>query len=366
LGCLFFGRLVDQFGPRRVLLPLLFNSGLIISLFPFIGRNLVLFYLAHFALGLSTTGAVAYSKLISTWFFHKRAIALTALGFGCFVSMVLSPFVVRTLMNVLGWRNVYFVFGAVTIFITFPVLYFFFKERKVSPEEFEINNSHEVVPDGADKIGLRDAVFARTYWIVLLAQVGGNFVSSGFYAHSIGIMSEHGVLREHAITGLSLLSFGGMIAQLLTGFLLDRFNTPRVILPFTIVSFLSMGTLFLVHGELSALSLVFLFGVSCGGQTSMTSYFTTRYFGVRNFATIYGSMMPLMLLATAPAAVVFGACFDHAGSYSAAILLALAALFTSIVFFAMLEPYPYPRKLAIANRASEEQLEGRALEAVAG
>ena len=232
LGCLFFGRLVDQFGPRRVLLPLLFIGGLLISLFPFVGKHLVLFYLAHFVLGLSTTGAVAYSKLISTWFFHKRAIALTALGFGCFVSYVLSPFVVRSLGNILGWRNVYFVFGAATIFITFPVLYFFFKERKVSQEEFEVNRSHEVVPDGASKISLNEALRARTYWIVLLAQVGGMFVSSGFYAHGIGIMSEHGILREHAVSGLSLLSFGGLIAQLMTGILLDKFNTPKVILPF--------------------------------------------------------------------------------------------------------------------------------------
>ena len=98
----------------------------------------------------------------------------------------------------------------------------------------------------------------------------------------------------------------------------------------------------------------------------MTSYFTSRYFGVRNFATIYGSMMPLMLIVTAPAAVVFGACFDHAKSYNAALLLAVVALFTAIVFFAKLEPYPYPRKLAVASKESEDQLENSVLEAVAG
>ena len=365
-GCLIFGRMVDQFGPRRVLLPLLVCSGVLLSLFPFIGKNLVLFYLAHFILGLSSPGAVAYSKIISTWFFHRRAIALTALGFGCFVSYVLSPFAIRWLMSVLGWRNVYFVFAAVTIFVSFPVLYFFFRERKVSEEEFEINRSHEVVPDGAPEIRLKDALRARTYWIVLLAQVGGTFVHGGFYAHSIGVMGEHGVLREHAVWGLSLLSFGGLIAQLMTGVLLDKFNTPRVILPFAIVSFLCMSALFFVHGELPVLSLLFLFGVSLGGQTSMTSYFNTRYFGVRNFATIYGSMVPLLFIVTAPSAVLFGACFDHFRSYSAAILLAGVALISAIVFFAKLEPYPYPRRIATVNRESEGQLEGNVIEAVAG
>jgi len=366
VSCLIFGRMVDQFGPRRVLLPLLLCGGFLISLFPFIGKNLVLFYLAHFLLGLSSPGAIAYSKIISTWFFRKRAIALTSLGFGCAAGMVLSPIAIRWLMSVLGWRNVYFVFAATTIFITFPVLYFFFRERKVSQEEYEINRSHEVVPDGAPKIRLYEALRARTYWIVLFAQVGGTFVNGGFYAHSIGVMSEHGVLRDHAVWGLSLLSFGGLIAQLMTGILLDKFNTPKVILPFAILSLLCMSALFFVHGELLVLPLMFLFGVSCGGQTSMQSYFTSRYFGVRNFATIYGSMMPLMLVVTAPSAVVFGACFDFSRSYNAAILLAVVALFSAIVFFAMLEPYPYPRNVAIADRENEEQLEGSVIEAVAG
>jgi len=148
--------------------------------------------------------------------------------------------------------------------------------------------------------------------------------------------------------------------------LLDKFNTPKVILPFAIFSLLCMSALFFVHGELLVLPLMFLFGVSCGGQTSMQSYFTSRYFGVRNFATIYGSMMPLMLVVTAPSAVVFGACFDFSRSYNAAILLAVVALFSAIVFFAMLEPYPYPRNVAIADRENEEQLEGSVIEAVAG
>ena len=47
-------------------------------------------------------------------------------------------------------------------------------------------------------------------------------------------------------------------------------------------------------------------------------------------------------------------------------MLAVVALFSAIVFFAMLEPYPYPRNVAIADRENEEQLEGSVIEAVAG
>jgi MFS family permease len=178
-------------------------------------------------------------------------------------------------------------------------------------------------------------------------------------------MTEHGVTHDHAVWGLSLMSCGGLIAQLMTGILLDKFNTPRVILPFTIASFLCMSALYFVHGDLLVLSLMFLFGIGCGGQTSMTSYFTTRFFGVRNFATIYGSMVPLLWTVTAPSAVVFGACFDYFKSYNAAILLAVVALFSSVVFFAKLEPYPYPRRMDIEGNDGEGSLASDVIEAIA-
>ena len=67
-----------------------------------------------------------------------------------------------------------------------------------------------------------------------------------------------------------------------------------------------------------------------------------------------------------PSAVLFGACFDYFRSYNAAILLADVALLTAIVFFAMLEAYPYPRRIGIVNRESEGQPEGSVFEVVAG
>ncbi|MBP7336536.1 hypothetical protein [Niveispirillum sp.] len=63
--------------------------------------------------------------------------------------------------------------------------------------------------------------------------------------------------------------------------MLDRFDTPRAMLPFALAAVASLIPLQLVHGELLTLAIFLLFGIGCGGLTSHTSYFTTRYFGVR-------------------------------------------------------------------------------------
>jgi len=120
-------------------------------------------------------GAVAYSKLISTWFFRRRGLALTALGFGSAASQVLVPFAARGLMQALGWRAAYVVFGASELLISFPVLFAFFRERKVVTSDGAITPRVEVRPDGAPAIGLRKALSTKAYWALVGAQVGAEF-----------------------------------------------------------------------------------------------------------------------------------------------------------------------------------------------
>jgi cyanate permease len=83
-----------------------------------------------------------------------------------------------------------------------------------------------------------------------------------------------------------------------------------------------------------------------GGQSSITSYFTTRYFGVRNFSSIYGALFPILILLGAPAPIIIGAIFDSSRSYDLALVVLEVVLTGAIVCFWCLKPYRYPVKQA--------------------
>jgi len=341
IGAPVFGPVVDQRGSRFVLLPLTFLSGLLLISFSVIGSSLPLFYAAHFLLGLATPGAVAYSKLISSWFFRRRGIALTALGGGAFIGSVVVPPLAHLLLERFGWQSAYLVFGAAELLIAFPILLLFFRERRAEPSGSGVI-SNEVHPDGAPVIAVVQAIRGKTYWLIVGAQIAGMFAYFGFGTHAIGIMTERGLDAATATFGVSVLAVGGLIAQFATGVLLDRFDTPKVIAPFAVLSVLSLALLYVSHGRAAVFATLLLFGIGCGGQTSMTSYFTTRYYGVRNFSTIYGSIMPVLLLLSAPAPIVIGAIFDGTASYGIALILIEVALLISVALFLRLESYPYP------------------------
>ena len=338
-----FGRVVDRYGPRIVLLPLTFLSGLLLASFSVIGASLPLFYAAHLLLGISQPGTVAYSKLIATWFFRHRGVALTAMGVGGFFAQFAVPPLARVLMELLGWQRAYVAFGAAEMLISFPILFLFFRERGADADApgIEPAESNEVRPDGAPPIGVLQAMRGRTYWLLVAAQAGVLFAFLGVSTHGIGILGERGLDVGTAVWGLSTFALGGLVAQVLTGYLLDRFDTPRVIAPFAILTLLSLLLLQFGHGERVTLAAVFLFGVGCAACGPI-SYFTSRYFGVRNLSTIYGTLFPITLLLGASAPVVVGAIFDRAGSYAWAMIAADVAIAISIVFFLALGPYPYP------------------------
>ncbi len=342
IGAPVFGRMVDQRGSRAVLLPLTAVSGLILASFSFTGRSLLLFYVAHLLLGVAQPGAVAYSKLLSTWFFRYRGVALATLGVGTFVAQVAVPPIARSLQNALGWHGAYRALALAELLIALPVLFTFFRERTSTSAGVAAAQLQEVRPDGAPVINVREAISAETYWLLVGAQVAGLFAFMGTTTHAIGIMTERGVTPSMAVWGLSIFAAGGLVAQLLTGYLLDRFDTPRVIVPFALGSLASLVLLQVAHGEATVLAAIVLFGIGCGGQTSISSYFTTRYFGVRNFSTIYGSLFPILLLLGAPAPIVIGAIFDASGSYNLGLIALEVAIASSIVCFWYLGPYPYP------------------------
>ena len=344
IGAPLFGFAVDRRGPRAILLPLTFLSGVILASFSVIGHSLPLFYAAHLLLGIAQPGAVAYSKLISSWFYRRRGIALTALGVGVFVSQIAVPPIARWLLETIGWHNAYRAFGAAELLVSFPILLAFFRERPVNTPDADQAESNEIQPDGAPSIGILQAIRGKTYWLLVGAQVAGMFAFMGVSTHAVGILAEHGIGPSLAVWGLSTFAVGGLVAQILTGLLLDRYDTPRVILPFAILSLASIALLHVGHGVALVLTAILLFGIGCGGQTSMTSYFTTRYFGVRNFSTIYGSLFPILLVLSAPAPIVVGAVFDRTGSYGWALVALEAALALTVLFFWLLEPYPYPVK----------------------
>jgi MFS family permease len=164
------GRLVDRYGPRKVLLPFTAVFGLILISGWFLSEAIWRLYMFYFALGVVSggAGAMSYTDVVSHWFDRQRGLAISVMMLGMGLGAIVIPSVTQRLVATLGWRLAYTVFGCSIMLIPLPVVAAFLKER---PEEMGL------LPDGAGKapvsmpivandvgLALREAVRTREFW----------------------------------------------------------------------------------------------------------------------------------------------------------------------------------------------------------
>lgn len=350
------GRLCDRFGPRIVILPLVIASALALMSLALPDVSFPLFFAKCVLIGLSSPGAVYYSKLLSLWFFERRGFAMSMIGLGTALVYVIGPIASAWLLGMVGWRFAFLVFGLSILVVAFPVLLLFFRE----PAASVVAGSDTVAPasDGAPRITAFQAMRSKVYWITFGAHFGGVFASMSFISQGVGLFRDRGVSSQTAVLGLSVIFTGTTIAQVLAGYLLDRFRTPQVIVPTALASLI--GVVMMHFGTSTGVILVgaALFGLGCGAENSTMAYFVTRYFGVRNFAVVYGSKLPFLVLASASAPILVGAIFDRNGNYGLAFILIEVALAVAAACFLLLEPYRYfPQGMtAVPSSNSDEVL----------
>jgi MFS family permease len=105
----FLGYLTDRWGARAIMLPGILAFGIANFLLSLLNGSLTELYVFWFLIGLSAAfvGPVAYSKVISAWFFRRRGLALgVSLGVGGGVCGALMPLVVGPIALAHGWRGV--------------------------------------------------------------------------------------------------------------------------------------------------------------------------------------------------------------------------------------------------------------------
>ena len=101
--------------------------------------QLALVYGVLVALGLSATGHVVGSAVVSRWFIRRRATALSLLGAASMAGMSLLVPVAMWLILTVGWRATYAIIGLGSAVILLPLALWVVRE---SPE------SMGLAPDG--------------------------------------------------------------------------------------------------------------------------------------------------------------------------------------------------------------------------
>src|SRR6478752_5030326 len=126
----FVGWLIDRWGIRPVLLPVIVLSASSIALIAMSPSSIGVFMLLFAITGLlgSGQGPLGYAKSVSAWFDDKRGLALGITMSGIGLGAALVPQYAQWLIGNFGWRTAYVGLGLLTLMVAFPAVYLFINE----------------------------------------------------------------------------------------------------------------------------------------------------------------------------------------------------------------------------------------------
>jgi MFS family permease len=341
------GRLVDRYGPRRVLLPSTALLGLILICSRFLSEAIWQLYVFYFALGVVSggAGAMPYTDVISHWFDRHRGLAISVMMLGMGLGAIAIPSVAQRLVATLGWRMAYAVFGLLIVLIPLPVVTAFLKER---PEDVGLlpdgaGEAHVSTPVAANDVGLtvHEAVHTSEFWTMVCILFLVTASVHACFIHLPAILTDRGSSAQLAAFASSLFGVGLFMGRIGCGYLLDQFFAPRVAALLFAAVAIGIAFLELGHAFWSACIAAVLVGFGIGAEVDIIAYLTSRYFGLRSYGAIFGWIWAVFGVSGGLGAYLMGLGFDKTGSYVVPLIGFFWAAVLATLLTLRLGPYRY-------------------------
>ena len=324
------GRLVDRFSARKVALcaiPLFCLGYVALAAIP---GQLWAFYAAMAWLYIvgTATGPVAYTKVVNAWFVERRGLALglTLAGISV-VSFALFPALSLVLENY-GWRAAYLLVGVASFVLGFPIVLGWLREPVQAQAAAEQEDSRPTTVAG--RVWTHPA-----FWLLFLAMAAANVAVGGFVQHMQPMLGDRHVDAATAAWLGSLYVAMVAFGRIATGFLLDRLAPSLVAMTTMLVPAASVLLLLNPSAEVAVLALpICLLAFAQGAEVDLLAYFTPHFFGLDRYASVFGTLITVVVMAGPVGGILFGRIFDQTGSYDLAFKIAGACFLIAALAFA--------------------------------
>lgn len=338
----YVGRLIDRFGPRRaiavigavfgaVLIALSLVTEIVGLTAGFVGIRLA----GQGALGLAAVTVTAY------WFRRRRGTALGIVTAAGAAGISLAPVLIERLINFYDWRTVWLLEGLAVWAIVIPLALFGIRNRPRDVGQ-QVDGDPATTGDQGTAPSSTRAEALRTpyFWVLASGLAVSSMLVTALLFHQISLLGERGLTTTEAAVNFLPQTVAGIAATLLVGYLVDRFDHPRLLIAVSTALMLA-GLVWatMVSPGWSALAYGATIGASANALRAIEAALTPRMFGTGQLGAIRGVLGAVGIAASAVGPLLFAAGHDLTGSYTA-ILLTSTVLPAAVIVAALLTRLP--------------------------
>jgi len=336
------GILIDKFGARRIGLPGVVFYCIAIALLATIGPFVWMWLLCWglVALGSVCIKSTVWTAAVASHFTSGRGLALALALCGTGVGQALLPFITNQLLAQYGWRGAYLTLAGLGAVISLPLMIFFFFDA----HEESRRKRGALARDARRQVGgvtVKEGLTSSGFFRLAAAALFASAAIVAMVVHFVPMLTTAGLSRASAAAIAGVVGIASITGRISCGYMLDRFNG-RIV---GAVSFVlpSLACLFFLNFDGSsgqALAIAVVVGLSLGAEIDVVAYLATRYFGMQNFATLFGTIAGLLSLGAGLGPLLVGMMFDRYGNYTMSYVLFIPLFLTTAALIASLGPYP--------------------------
>ena len=336
LGGFFGGLFSKRLGSRISLLAAAVLSGLGFFLTSRLSGGVVTLYLSYGVIAAFGIG-ISYNVIISTvsaWFPDQKGLCSGALLMGFGTSALVVGKLASALIEGPGWRTAFLTVGillAVVLTVT-ALLLRRPGENEVLPQPPQKRSAGEESFEPKDyqtgEMLRRPSFWLAFFCIVCLAAVGNTVFS---FARDLAL--SVGAKAAFASTLVGILSVCNGLGRIAVGLVFDRYGRKRTMLLANGLTILAAGitlTAVLTNSLPLCVAGLCATGFSYGSAPTITSAFTSGFYGTKYFPLNY-SVMNFNLMGASFAATAAGSLVESTGGYAAPFILLLCLAGLSLI-----------------------------------
>ena len=294
---------VRHLGP--IVLAALAASCLFMAFNPWVALlPVVIFCLRFTGQGMSThIAAVAMSR----WFVANRGKALSVASLGFSVGEACYPILVVSLLLFFSWQSVWILAAGVAA-LAIPALLWLLAEER-SPQSSATEG--QSLGMGGRHWSRNQALRHPLFWFMIPALLGQSAFNTAFFFLQVHFAEIKGWEHLQLVAMFPVYTLVSIAAMILSGILLDKFDTARLI-PYFQLPMIGAFLIFAFGQSLMAVLVGFIFlGLSSGANATLPNAFWAEFYGTKHLGSIKAAAAAIMVLGSAIGPAVTGVLLDY-------------------------------------------------------
>ena len=293
--------------------------------------SIVFLFIAIFLMRFSGQGMMSHTATttVSRYFTKSRGRALSICWFGLSSAEFILPVLMVFLLSLTTWQNIWTVI-ALLILVFLPIASFFLV-RTVKLDTRESTEGEEFKEENIKQWKRIEVIKDYKFYIVSMNMLAMPWIATGVFVYQSFITESKN--WGPFVIAQSFMSYSvfSVITLLISGFLIDKFTSRKLLIFMNIPLFLSTFVIIYFDAQFTAFIFLGLIGISNGLANVLGSSTWAEVYGVKHIGSIKALTTALMVFSTAFGTALFGILIDQGYSIEHIAFVSFTYIFISII-----------------------------------